>query len=316
MSQRRKNVKLIISLGALVIVAVALHLGVNPKNGTFSNSDLLSVQDTATVDNISIVSAKSAVQLRKTEGGWMLNSQYKAETQMVTVLLAVLKEMRVSRRVPNTEMQNVAEKLRKNGYLVTVSGGEKVVESFYAVGNETKTISYLKPKDEDTPVIVNIPGYESYVAGIFEITSNDWRNRTVLSTSWRSLKKLFVQYTQFPQHNFEIAFDSDFLRVKNVDNLDTAAMIQYVGHFYAFQADRYLEKGANQRYDSLLQTPATVKISILDIRPENSKTISFYPSLPNDPMMCAYVHEDQQAILLDSRRIQPIFAVRADFVKK
>jgi hypothetical protein len=35
MSQRRKNVKLIMALGALVIVAVALHLGVNPKKRHF-----------------------------------------------------------------------------------------------------------------------------------------------------------------------------------------------------------------------------------------------------------------------------------------
>ena len=64
----------------------------------------------------------------------------------------------------------------------------------------------MMPVDENQPMIVNIPGYESYVAGIFEIPTNDWRDRTIFSTNYRTLQKLEVQYAQFPEYNFSIEF--------------------------------------------------------------------------------------------------------------
>lgn len=81
-------------------------------------------------------------------------------------------------------------------------------------------------------------------------------------------------------------------------------------------ADRYLESGQNERYDSFLRTSKTVTLDIEDINSKNSKTIHFYPLIANDPMMLAYVKDDEQMVLFEANRIQKLFAVKDDFEAK
>jgi hypothetical protein len=56
-----------------------------------------------------------------------------------------------------------------------------------------------------------------------------------------------------------------------------------------------------------------VTISVTDINPKNSKTIKFYPLIPDDPMMLGYVKEDEQMVLFQANRIQGLFAVKEEF---
>lgn len=300
-------------LAMLVISAIVLGLTNNVSKSTLENSEIFAVQDTARVDLISITSGDETIRLQKTDGVWTLNDKYKAEQNIVRVLLSILKDAKVVRNVPKTQAGSISEMIRKHGYLVEISADGKILQSFYAAGNENKTVSYMMPVDAVTPMLVNIPGYESYVAGIFEIPADDWRDRTILSTTWRSLQKLDVDFVQYPEYSFTIEFKFNFLQIDGIKNLDTARMMSYIEQFNYIQADKYLAKGQNEKYDSLMQTPETVTISVTDINPENSKSIHFYPLIPDDPMMLGYVKEDEQMVLFQANRIQSLFAVKEEF---
>jgi hypothetical protein len=313
MSQKSKNIGLIWILGLLVIISIYLGLSDNAHTSTIENSKIFAVQDTSAVDLISIKTKEKTIKLQQEEGAWMLNDTYKAEQNIVKVLLSILRDAEVVRNVPKTQASEVAQEIKENGSLVEISSNGKKMQTFYSAGNENKTISYMMAENEEMPMIVNIPGYESYVAGIFEITKNDWRDRTMLSTNWRTLQKLDLKYTEFPQYNFTIEFKFNFLGIDGIASLDTAKMMAYIEQFNYLQADRYLDRGTHAKYDSLLQTPETVSLSIADINPINSKSIDFYPLLPGDPMMLGFVKEDDQMVLFDAKRIQGIFAVKEEF---
>ena len=313
MNQKSKNITLSIFLGLLIISSVILRLTRNYSSNTISKKTLFSVQDTSSVDLILIKSSKENIELKKIEGIWMLNNKFKAEQNIVKILLSILKDAEISRKVPRSQVEQTAKLLKEKGYRIEIFGDGNVMTSFYAAGNENKTVSYVMSIEENEPFIMSIPGYGSYVAGIFEIPANDWRDRLILSTNWRTLQKLNIQYTEYPELDFTIKFNFNFLTVEGVQALDTARMMAYIDEFNFLQADRFLEKGQNERYDSLLQTPETVTLSIEDINSDNSKSIRFYPLLPNDPMMLGYIREDEQIALFEAARIQQLFAVRSDF---
>jgi len=313
MNQRNKNIGLIGILGLLLLISIVLAIAPDSRTSTLENTKIFAVSDTAAIDQIVIKSNNKNISLKKENGTWVLNDQYKAEQNIVRVLLSILKDAEVVRQVPKSQMEEIANYILDNGYLVEISSNGDVTQNFYTSGNENKTLSYMMPADEESPMIVNIPGYESYVAGIFEIPPNDWRDRTILSTNWRTLQKLNVNYAQYPEYNFSIEFKFNFLNIEGIDNLDTAQMMTYIEQFNFLQADRYLDPGQNEKYDSLLETPETATMSISDIDPDNSKTIEFYPLLPDDPMMLGYVNEDDQMVLFLSSRIQSIFAVKEEF---
>ena len=314
MNQKNKNIVLMVILG--ILVAFSMILGITNKSGTatIENAGMFAVKDTANIDMITIKSAEETIALQKTDGIWQLNERYKAEQNIVRVLLAILKDAQVVRKVSKTQASELAGEVMDKGVLVEISGDGKLQRSFYAAGNDNKTVSYMMAAGESQPMIVNIPGYESYVAGIFEIPQNDWRDRTILSTNWRTLQKFDMQYRQFPEYDFTIQFKFNFLNIDGISQLDTARMMDYIEQFNFLQADRFLDRGQNEKYDSLLRTPETVVLTISDINASNSRTLLFYPLIPDDAMMLGYVKEDDQMVLFQAGRIQSWFAIRDEFV--
>jgi len=312
-SLRKKNIRLLILLGLLICASMALTFLGNKSFSTIDNREAFSVQDTAVVDMITIGTGAGKVELSKENSAWKINGSYLAEQNMVRVLLAILKDVEAVRNVPKTSASEVATMIRTSGNKVEIHGNGRLIKSYYAAGNSNKTISYMMETDDDAPFVVAISGYENYVAGIFEIPANGWRNRTILNTNYRTLQELTITYSEFPQYNVRIFYNVDFLNVEGVNQLDTLKMMNYIEGFGPLEADRLIDKGANPRYDSLLKTPFTVTISVKDIQPKNTRTIDFFPMLPNDPLMLGYIHEDDQMALFESRRIQKYFAVREEF---
>lgn len=323
MSQKHKNITLLVLLGILVLSSIVLSLTSETDINTNEHKGIFSVQDTSKVDLISIVSKDQSVLLEKKDAIWTVNKKYKAEQNIVKVLLSILKDVEAVRNAPKIHALT-ADKLEKDisqfivnkGYLIEISGNGKIINSFYSSGNANKTVSYMMPVGSTEPMIVGIPGYESYVAGIFEIPANDWRDRVILSTNWRTLQKLEINYNEYPEYNLNIKFDFNFLNIEGIANLDTAKMMAFIGEFNFLQADRYLDKDQNARYDSLLQTPPTVSLSIEDIDSRNSKSIDFFPLIKDDLMMLGFVKEDNQIALFETKRIQNLFAVKSDFEVK
>ena len=313
MSPIQKNITLIVILGLLILSSISLSLTDETNVNTNKNKDIFSVQDTSKIDLISIKSLKEQIILQKIDGTWQVNDKYKAEQNIVRVLLSIASDVEVVRNVPDTQAKEIADRIPDNGYLIDFINNEKSVTTFYSFGNDNKTISYMMSVGRKNPMIVNIPGYESYVAGIFEIPANDWRDRVLLNTTWRSLQKLNINYHEYPELNLNIRFDFNFLKIDGITNLDTARMMAFIDEFNFLQTDRYLDKGQIEAYDSLLLTPKTVTMTIEDINAKNSKTIDFFPIINNDPMMLGYVNEDDQMVLFEANRIQKLFAVKADF---
>ena len=317
MNQKSKNITLVSILGMLVICSVVLALTKHTTINTIGNKVLFSVEDTSEIDRILIsAAAGQKIELVKKNDMWMLNERFKAEQNIVKVLLSILKDMEVSRNVPKSQQEAIVKRIHENGYLVEIYVEERMIRSFLSVGNENKTVSYMMQKDEDQPLIINIPGYRNYVAGIFEIPLNDWRDRLILSANWHSLQELSLNYSGFKEHDFTIRFKNTFLTIDGIHELDTSAMMTYIENFSYLQTDRYLDPGQNAKYDSLLKTPETAEISVKDIDPDNSKNIRFFPLLPDDPMMLAHFREDNQMVLFEARRIQHLFAVKSDFEKQ
>ena len=313
MSPIQKNITLLVILGLLILSSISLSLTDETDINTNKNKDIFSVQDTSQIDLISIKSLKEQITLNKVDGTWQVNKKYKAEQNIVRVLLSIACDVEVVRNVPDTQAKEIADRIPDNGYLIDFINNGESVTTFYSFGNDTKTISYMMSVDKKNPMIVNIPGYESYVAGIFEIPTNDWRDRVLLKTTWRSLQKLNISYLEYPELNVNIKFDFNFLKIDGITNLDTARMMAFIDEFNFLQTDRYLDKGQIEAYDSLLLTPKTVTMTIEDINAKNSKTIDFFPIINNNPMMLGYVNEDDQMVLFEANRIQKLFAVKADF---
>ena len=159
--QRRKNfILLIIFLILLAWTVVYINLE-QQHEGLSINELKFSVTDTAAIDK-------------------KVHDTSTLDPSMQKVLMSVLNQVRVKRTVPKTDLLKISEDILNNGFKIEIGSSSGTDRVFYAGGNGI-SLSYFMGEDE-IPYIVHLPGYESYVTGIFEVAENDWRDRLIFKT--------------------------------------------------------------------------------------------------------------------------------------
>jgi hypothetical protein len=162
--------------------------------------------------------------------------------------------------------------------------------------------------------VVYLPGYESYVSGIFEVTVNDWRDRLIFQTSWLGLKELSLIYPSSPGKNVEIRPENNLYRVEQIQNLDTASLLEFIDDISYFYTDQYLSEGQIPAYDSLRFTDPLMLLHIDAISLDKPLQIKFFPTLPHEEVRLGIINENEMC-LFNNQRIGFIFKQRQDFTR-
>jgi len=313
MTESKKNKILITILILLITISALLHFNLeSEKSNTIDNVSKFSIADTSSIQKIVMQSPFETNLLEKNNGHWTINKSRDADPNIIRVLLSVLKQVNVSRSVSKNQMVLTKKELIEEGTLVEIYDDIGLEKKLYVKGNATKTLSLFMDEVEGIPYIVVLPGYDSYVAGIFEIPRLDWQNRLIFNSTWRSLRKLEMLYPNKPKNSFEIRFDLDFFSITGIDNLDTASMMNFVEEFQYFQADRFIEPEPESTYGKLLKTNPKVYLSIEDIDDRKNNRIAFYDQLKGDRMILGKLDNGEIA-LFDYKRIRKIFIKKSDF---
>jgi len=317
MTQANKNKILLIILIMLIAVSALLHFNMESvKSNTIDNAGKFSVADTSAIQKIIMQSSLATNVLEKTNGHWTINENRDADPNIVRVLLAVMKQVSISRSVAKDQMNETKKDLLEEGIRVELYDELGLKKRIYVKGNATKTISLFMDEEDDIPYIVVLPGYDNYVAGIFEIPQLDWRKRLIFNSTWRSLRKLEMLYPAKPKNSFEIRFDLDFFSITGIENLDTASMMNFVEEFQYFQADRFIEPKSGSSYYKLLETEPIAYLSVEDIDDRKNNRIMFYNRLQGDQMIMGKLDNGEIA-LFNYKRIRKIFIKKSNFsIKK
>ena len=316
MKQANKNKILLVILILLIAVSVTLHFtGETPEINTIQHADKFAITDTAAVRKIVLKKHDGTIVLERNNGQWTVNKNMVADPDIVRVFLAVLKQLNISKGVAGNQVTQTRKELVQKGIFVEIYGDHDLLKSYYVMGNATKTLSVFMDVSDSIPCVVELPGYDSYVAGIYSIPAIDWQKRLIFHSTWRSLRKLEMLYPSKPKNSFEIRFDVNFFKVTGIDRLDTASVMDYIDEFQYFQADRFIEPPAGSPYEKLLKTEPLAYLSIMDIDERKNNRITFYHRLKGDRMILGKLDNGKLA-LFNYRRIRKIFKKRSDFELK
>ena len=312
MNQKKKNIGLIILIVLLTASAVILYFAGGPSTRVNFDATKFTVQDTAAITKITISGNSVNNTLEEINGTWWVNNKYLLDPSMKKVLMAVLYNVRIHRTAPKNQVTAIKKELDNSGYKVSIYGNDNLIESFTAGGNNI-SISYFMNDDAD-PYVVHLPGYDSYVTGIFQVSENDWRDRLVFSTSWMGLKKLAMEYPGKKQDDFTITSGKNLPVVEGIARPDTTNLMQYVEMFQTFAVDQYLDSGRVAKYDSLAMTRPWAVLTVDAISLTRPCTIEFFPRLNGDRLMVGKL-QGNQIVLFSYDRIKEIFKSHSYFGK-
>ncbi|HAA12436.1 MAG TPA: hypothetical protein DCE41_12355 [Cytophagales bacterium] len=310
-SHNKKNLRLLITLIGLIILTGVVMMWEPGNDQVAVDRNLFSVADTAAITQVTIRNGEVVHTLAKTAGGWTLDGTHPAETSVIQVLLSLVHDVQVFRPVSQRQTDSVRQYLQEQGYQVTLYSQDQVIQDWQVGGSERTSTSYFMEANSDQPYMVHLPGYRSYLAGLFQMPANDWRQRVIISIPYNLLSSIQLDYTSENLEDVNISFQNEFFAVEGLNELDTGMMVQVIRQFDYFQTDYFINSGEFPRFDSLTDTSPALSVTVSPLDASQAQTLELWPLLPGDQYRLGRI--DGELLLLEDSRIRWMFLRPQDF---
>jgi Domain of unknown function (DUF4340) len=309
--QQKKNIRLLISLMVMLSITVLLFVFSNTKSGSSVDKDLFQIENLDKIDHVTLESTKGKTDLKFNGTKWMVNEKYVADRQMITVLFATLKQTIAKRKVAAHLQDSLQKEISSNGVKISCFEAATLSKEIWAGGNTQKTETYFQTKD-GKPYVVAIPGYRVYVASIFELTSNDWRDKQVFNFNWQNIKSLEVTFTSDSKQNFNASFRGKFFSIDGIAT-DTAKLDRFMDALFQMHAERILDSMEVKNYTTALLQKPMMEIIIQDIA-NRSYPLTLFPPEKESRYMVGKINEE--VVLLNPLALKEILRKREYFISK
>lgn len=300
MMQEKKNVRLLFSLIAMVAAIVVFYLLTNKDGGLEIDKTLFKTEDPTKINKVVLESPKGKIELSYNGTAWKVNDHFDADRQLITVLFATLEQVEPKRSASENERAGIVDRLTKEGVKVSLLEEGELKQTFYAGGNQEKTLTYFYSKDNQ-PYVMTIPGYRIYVASILDLDENGWRDKRVFNFNWRNFRKLAVSFSADPKEDFEVvSIRKSFFDIAGMDT-DTTRLNNFLDDVSLLTGDGIILPTSFPKYDSLLTSSPTMKIVINDIA-NRSYQLELFRVIPDDPNVLGRVN-DKDVMIFDRKKI-------------
>jgi len=313
LSQKRKNITLLIILLLLSATTVLVYISGEKAHRIDVDERLFALGENTVITTVHIQGPDVNNHFEYVGQTWTVNDKFEMDVSMRDVLFAVLSKVEIRRPVPKEISDSVSSMLKSRGIKVSIQNGQELIREFLVGGDSQKTSTYFMSTVDDVPYIMVIPGYQSYIAGIFEVKENDWRNRFILSVNWTNLQTVQIDYLKDPGQNFKLQYTNDFFKIDGQPELDSAKVLDYIEELSLIQVNKFLEENEIEKYDSLASTSPLIRISIESIG--NNYNLEFFPLLADDRYQLVRLN-NTSLVLFNLTGLNPIFKKAEDFIKE
>jgi hypothetical protein len=307
----KKN-QILIAVTVLLLVLNTLLFLSNPSKEQLSyDPRQFAIADTAAIQQIHLVS-ESFDNLLKKDGQWSLNEKYKIDQNFIRILMNVLHQISIARPLDQQELDEVMASLSK-GVNVQVDGA--MSKEFTILGSPNRTETYLISPDGKSGFLAEIPGYSDYLGSIFELSTQQWRDRVIIDGNWRSIQKLTLDYADPSISDLSIQFQQDFFKVSGVAQIDSNAVVSYLNQFEQLQANERIALDDFPFFDSLASTQPMVTLTIEDIYFAAPKSIQIFAGKEGSYLQLVLDTQEEPAIF-ERKRLDALLKKPEDFVYK
>jgi len=309
--QRKKNIQLLISLAVMTVTIMLLFIFSNTKSGSSVDKDLFQIENLDKIDNVLLESHKGKTDLKFNGSKWIVNEKYEADRQMITVLFATLKQTIAKREVATHLQDSLQKEISSSGIKISCFEAGTLAKEIWVGGNAQKTETYFQSKG-GKPYVVTIPGYRVYVASIFELASNDWRDKQVFNFNWQNIKSLEVTFPSDPKQNFKASFKEKLFSIEGIST-DTTKLDKFMDAMFQLRSERILDSTEVKNYNNDLAQKLMMEIVIHDIA-NRSYPLILFPPEKGSKYIVGKINEE--VVLLNPLSLKEIFRKREYFISR
>jgi hypothetical protein len=258
MTRRKENLRLMGVLVLLILVAGALHFARDTTRPSRGYS--VQLEEPETVTRILLTSSADTVNL-SFSGSWRVNGSQEADRDLIRILFATLQQLQAKRPVADSQADSVSTLLNTLGTRVEVFSGDDLQTRLTIGGNSLQTETYVM-RDGMQPYLAVIPGYRVYAAGIFELTSVEWRDKRVFNFNWRNFAGLKITKRE---ESLNITAGDQGILVDGSPKADTAVLNTFLDAVSLLRVERFLKPGEYTAHLPALERGAEALFEVTDI---------------------------------------------------
>ncbi len=263
----KKNLRLALLLAVLLLISVGLSFW-DRQPPVKRHSDIFKLENVEHIDRIVMQKNSQVLDAKAYSGGFLINDSYPMDPQLMTLLATVLQRVNVQRPVAEDRQSVLFDSLKANGTLVELYRGEDKLKSFWAGGDPSQNRSYFSTPDGEV-YLVNLPGYTSYLGGLFQLEPHQWRSKNLIQSTWRSLLSFSINKLQQPQSNLSIEYSDPFFKVQGVQQIDSNKVVNYLEGLTGLRA--------LQSVDTSFQGSPWLELKVEDVNPSRNLFLTVYP---------------------------------------
>jgi hypothetical protein len=294
----KKNILLLAIL--IIIGGIAWYLINNSSSSSLSSKPLadFAIEDTASINKIIITDQFGEIaKVERVPGQklWRLNDKYPARTDVIDLILATIKRIRIRGNVSEKAEENMMKLIVTNSKRVEIfQGGEMPAKIFYVgipTPDHTGTHMLLEIPGigrSSEPYITHMDGFSGFLTTRFFTDENEWRFTGVFNYPELDIQTISVENYIDPSSSLAVEykggndirlFDGFNMSTKTFGNeipmFDTIAIKNFILLFKKMHVESYNTGLTPQSQDSLRNIPPSYRISVIDNQ-GNTNNIQLY----------------------------------------
>ncbi|MBK8451565.1 MAG: DUF4340 domain-containing protein [Saprospiraceae bacterium] len=283
--------------------------------------------------------SKEPITLEKREDGWYVNNKYKANPNSIKNLLETIRDIRMQSIPSKGHVKGIMEGLAVYGIKVEIYGEEDELLKTYYVGGPTQTEygTYFYMEHGAQPYAMEIPHFVGNVRERYDLSFNDWRDRSVLDLEVATIEEVSVEYPNQSDASFVLRKTENQYSLFDFADQNTKLLApgkqfvkNYLENFKGIGAEAIQNENPNKAEYSSLQ-PFCV-LSIKTIGQKEPLSLKFIP-IETDSLGIAVkdvqnrqlkrgsffrmhvVRSDGDFLLVQYPNVEVLFKTKQDFMK-
>ncbi len=242
MDQKKRNIRLLILTGFLLITVVMMSVVGNTTDDTTDiDRALFSIENTIDINRIVIENKDGSTTMEYKNGKWLLNDLFEADPSKVHLFFATIQQVSIRRPVGSDMKTGITSDLGNRGSRISLYTEEGLLMEFTSFGQEDSRNTYFGDNEENL-YLMEIPGYRAYIHPLVAVNEKSWRNLNLFHRmNWSNLAGLSVMQPGKPGKSIRIVQGRQFFEVEGLSATDTTKLIDFVDYVSLLEADRYLE---------------------------------------------------------------------------
>ena len=309
--QKKQNIRLLVLLTLVVAAIIFLQLFKRVDSNLGVEKTIFQLDDQQEITDVYLLGKNLKNHFKFQNGHWELNDTLLLDQSMRDVFFSVLSKVEIRKPVIESSQDSVVNYLKTLGVRTKITFGSEIIKEYWVGGNADLGLSWMMDSQKLIPYQVHIPGYQSYLAGIFKVPATDWRSRFIFNLNFALLQSIEVDYPE-SEKKLELNYSKGFFSIEGIDS-DSSKIADFLDNLAFLQADRFIENDeiANE-YDSLVKNKEVYAVIRLHKISGEAKSITFYNHLPDKRFILARV-DDGSLALFNYERIKAIFKSGNDF---